>query len=61
MSINPKRIYEDSAEKKSWNPAQKEAFDELKKIAVKEKQITLLFSVKNVEENQAVILKEKLK
>lgn len=40
---------------------QKEAFDELKKIADKEKQITLLFSAKNEEENQAVILKDKIK
>ncbi|MCF3944675.1 DUF488 domain-containing protein [Oceanobacillus alkalisoli] len=39
---------------------QKEALDELKKIADDTKQITLLFAAKNKEENQAVILKEKL-
>lgn len=37
---------------------QKEALEELKKIADKEKQITLLFAAKNEEENQAVVLKE---
>lgn len=39
---------------------QKEALDELKKIAADANQVTLLFAAKNEKENQAVILKEKL-
>jgi len=39
---------------------QKEALDELKQIADRHKQITLLFAAKNKEEYQAVILKEHL-
>lgn len=39
---------------------QKEALDELREIADKEKQITLLFAAKNEQENQAVILKEQI-
>lgn len=39
---------------------QKDAFDELKRIVNKEKQITLLYAAKDEDKNQAVILKEKL-
>ncbi|MBN6205734.1 DUF488 family protein [Ralstonia pickettii] len=39
---------------------QLEALEELKRIAKREKQITLLFAAKDEKENQAVILKEKL-
>lgn len=39
---------------------QKEAVDELKKLADENKTITLLFAAKNEEENQAVVLKEEV-
>lgn len=40
--------------------AQRDALNELKNIADKEKTITLLFAAKDSEKNQAVVLKEQL-
>ncbi len=39
---------------------QLEALEELKRLAKKEKKITLLYAAKNEKENQAIILKEKI-